>query len=111
MSVLVKGMKIPENCCGCHLESHNMCLINKADAEDWFEERPETCPLVELPAQHGRLIDADHLLARILTGVNESTSFTEHVFYRAACSLVSDEPTVIEAEGGSEGGGDHAEEV
>ena len=56
--VYIKGMEMPKNCCICHFSSHDMCLLCKRDAEDWFENRPEYCPLVEVP-DHGDLIDRD----------------------------------------------------
>ncbi len=60
MSVLVKGVDMPENCCICWFSSHDMCLVCGKDADDWLEERPEYCPLVEIP-DHGDLIDRDEL--------------------------------------------------
>ena len=49
MSILIKDMQMPKNCCICQFSSHDMCLINGKDAEDWFKERPSYCPLIELP--------------------------------------------------------------
>lgn len=49
MSILIKDMQMPKNCCTCLASSHDMCLINGKDAEDWFEGRPSYCPLIELP--------------------------------------------------------------
>ena len=55
MAILIKGMEMPKNCCACLLSSHDMCLVNHEDADDWFENRPPHCPLIELPP-HGRLM-------------------------------------------------------
>lgn len=44
----------------CWLSSHDFCLVCGKDAEDWFEERPSYCPLIELP-DHGDLVDRDDL--------------------------------------------------
>lgn len=63
MSVLIKGMEMPETCekCGMHVAmilfsdgkiGHCMLLKGRADKRN--------CPLVEIPP-HGRLIDADAL--------------------------------------------------
>lgn len=67
MSLLIKNMKMPTGCASCDfwclLESdgsaycrRTMHLIRK------MAERPEWCPiLLELPEEHGPLIDADRL--------------------------------------------------
>ena len=73
MSILIKGMKMPEDCRDCPLEMYYMnsgetrCRAgNKILAENFkaipFDGRPDWCPLVEVPTPHGRLIDADALL-------------------------------------------------
>lgn len=89
--IYIKGMEMPKNCCICHFSSHDMCLLCKRDAEDWFENRPEYCPLIELP-DHGDLIDRDALK-------------NELFFDTADCDLemieferVSGAPVVIPAE-------------
>ena len=67
MSVIIKGMKLPKNCDNCDLiqfddeglEAH--CPLSPYYR--WCgtppDYRPEGCPLVEIRAPHGRLIDAD----------------------------------------------------
>ena len=62
MSILIKGMEMPQNCDKCRFQSafklycdampYNFC----GNTDDI--ERPDWCPLVEIPP-HGRLIDAD----------------------------------------------------
>lgn len=62
MSILIKGMEMPQNCDKCRFQSalrlycdampYNFC----GNTDDI--ERPDWCPLIELPP-HGRLIDAD----------------------------------------------------
>ena len=47
MSILIKGMKMPESC--------DMCPIEGCE----YINKKFTCPLVEIPTPHGRLIDAD----------------------------------------------------
>ena len=65
MSVVISGMKMPRSCdeCPCYYETEgawrNECeVLGKEYIAS--ENRPEWCPLVELPP-HGRLIDADAL--------------------------------------------------
>ena len=67
MSILIKGMKLPEKCedCPCYDYIDYVCR-----ADDCFapfdvenpEERSEHCPLIEIRTPHGRLIDADRFL-------------------------------------------------
>ena len=66
MSVLIKGMKMPEKCGLCdlfHAESPMHCTVakwHKTVGAPYGMPRPEWCPLVDL-GKHGRLIDADAL--------------------------------------------------
>ena len=65
MSVLINGMKIPKSCFDCPLyddeessckaqnEFLNLIISNR--------DRAISCPLIELPEHHGRLIDADEM--------------------------------------------------
>ena len=67
MSVLIKGMEIPEKCGLCnlfHAESPMHCTVvkgHKTVGAPYGMPRPDWCPLVEVPEPHGRLIDADKL--------------------------------------------------
>ena len=60
MSILVKGMKMPRDCCDCpcHNGENGRCQIAK---EVTGGKRPYDCPLIEVPTPHGRLIDPDKL--------------------------------------------------
>ena len=64
MSVLVKGMKMPESCyyCGLADTSFINCMAFEKPIlleDDCEERRPDWCPLVALPDKHGDLIDRD----------------------------------------------------
>ncbi len=73
MSVVIRGMKMPKNCGECEFAQDDSwyglhCTI-QTDEDGWLmdvssieTDRHPDCPLVELPAQHGRLIDADALM-------------------------------------------------
>ena len=61
MSVLIKGMEMPESCSVCKLSTRThhgeiICKLLNMYASD--SQREYECPLVEVPP-HGRLIDAD----------------------------------------------------
>lgn len=58
MSVIFKGMWMPQDCDSCWIPGSLCLLWTKTDVGN----RHQDCPLVELPEKHGRLIDADALL-------------------------------------------------
>ena len=94
MSILIKGMEMPENCNKCRFQSalrlycdampYNFC----GNTDDI--ERPDFCPLIEIPTPHGRLIDADKLANETFYGATSAPYITYRKFVNA--------PTVIEAE-------------
>ena len=101
MSVLVKGMEMPENCFECALQTDcGTCgfysLYVEAGHEVEINKRREDCPLIEVPEPHGRLIDADVLQKRMIEYGWHHPDSTVHEF------LEDDAPTVIEAEGKKE---------
>lgn len=105
MSVLIRGMEIPEDCRVCPMEmfyincGDTRCrATNKLLAEDYkaipFSGRPDWCPLVEVPVPHGRLIDADELANKTFYSTTNAPYITYWRFVNA--------PTVIEAEEGED---------
>jgi hypothetical protein len=100
MSVIVKGMEMPNTCeeCqeSCEIGSNLFCLVvndgNKfgwKKSENGFESRPNWCPLVPLPEKHGRLIDAD-AMKRVWMGARIDGDIGV---------LLDARPTIVEAEG------------
>lgn len=69
MSVLIRGMELPESCGRCPLKRRNgIEFFCPAANENFsvadvniFECRLDRCPLIEVPEPHGRLIDVDAL--------------------------------------------------
>ena len=96
MSVLVKGFDKPKNCRVCDFNSSDcFCKINhgKIDRDDWTCDKE--CPLVEVPAPHGDLIDID---SKITVAIKDGLKVT------TVRDLLNDKAvrlpkTVIEAEG------------
>jgi len=104
-SVLIKGMKLPKECRDCPMDifyincGDTRCkLTNKLLAKDYnvipFDGRPDWCPLVEVPAPHGDLIDID---SKITIGIKDGLKVT------TVRDLLNDKAvrlpkTVIEAE-------------
>lgn len=113
MNVLIRGMKMPKNCAECPLceWSNNykcyVCFNGHKISEIFIDgkyaayadmiriKRADNCPMTELPAQHGRLIDGD--IAEVITYTNESGDFADGILY--AAGWIADQPTIIEAEG------------
>ena len=125
MGVYIKGMKMPTCCGDCCLAFHIgmdklHCRITGKSFDVWAVgwgsednrgedgQRPyirhDDCPLIELPP-HGRLIDAYELTIEILKlqkyrfSIEDSEIFVSR---KAVMQAISDNPTVIEAEGESE---------
>ncbi len=108
MNVLIKGVDMPKNCDECmfhwHGDGTTYCLaqsrlhnlhhikwpeVTTREAADVFRE--DTCPLVELPDKHGRLIDADALEA--------DTDYEDGNYYGFSIGQIVDAPTIVEADG------------
>ena len=100
MSLLIKGMGMPENCLMCPFHGFGdykgesiVCALT-GRSEGQLSIVPG-CPLVEVPTPHGRLIDADKLLKK---GITLSWSVQKWMS-EVDIGLM---PTIIEAEGGAE---------
>lgn len=98
--IVIRGMEMPKDCfsCPCCDTHYGTC---KAVKRNWIVTSysiPVWCPLVPLPEGHGRLVDADALVA--------DTSFFDggdwHYGYSA--KQIQNAPTILEAEGGGEDG-------
>ena len=103
MSILIKGMEMPENCAECKF----FCFENfklwchVTDREDiYIDALPDWCPLVELPEKHGRLIDADALITKRGGLAVDSENIVELSpgWTIPLESVIDIEPTVVEAE-------------
>lgn len=91
MSVLIKGMEMPESCKKCGVTSCGLY-----DEETWGIYRHPDCPLVEVPIPHGRLIDADRVIHEMNDMHVAGATFVVAVEYVKL--ITADAPTVIEAE-------------
>ena len=93
MSVIVKGVEMPECCAGCFAISDSLgwCKASGNDIYSPFsmDGRPSFCPLRPMPEKHGRLIDAD-AMKRIWMGVRIDGDIG---------MLLDARPTIVEAEG------------
>ena len=106
MSVIIKGVSWPTSCKDCFFcrifafDPNNLpeprCLIKG-------EEIPRQgkllfCPLVEIPTPHGRLIEDNKVVSRMVDSFANAGLHSED--YRKVCKYISQAPTILEAEGG-----------
>ena len=93
MSVLIKGMKMPEHCGYCRFSYDGIChaLQRVKYPQDMKDGKLADCPLVEIPTPHGRLIDGDALIAAYDAQHDGEPG--------RARKLMEEAPTIIEAEG------------
>lgn len=99
MSILIKGMDMPEHCYECLLRQGNCCLL-------LYEAVPPTvplkrladCPLVEIPTPHGRLIDASELdkCWEEKEDISEDVDFK--ILYKCVLAISKYAPTILEEE-------------
>ena len=105
MSVLIRGMEMPERCGQCFLR------VGNCKQRIYMEQRPKNCPLVEIPTPHGRLADLDKFKSDY--GMNDECAKCDkelrgsvrecetNFSYRKMdfCGWLDDAEVVIEAEG------------
>lgn len=110
MSVLIKGMKKPFECLQCPFwtmyitprKPIDVCLASDKKPIDCADLRPEWCPIVYMPENHGRLIDADALLESIKEARKKDPEI-EDVYiddYFTVAEWVVSAPAIIEGEEG-----------
>ena len=109
MSVLIKGMAMPETCKRCDFETDELlCDLTGGHTDDARKSgRLESCPLVEVKEPHGDLIDRDELKKSVLKwlppdpcGVEERERPFEIDICVSMMMEIEEQTTVIEAEGG-----------
>ena len=108
MSILIKGMEMPDRCFACPLcdvdgDGGVLCAISHGsyieykdvDEDIAIDHRPDDCPLIEVPP-HGRLIDAD-----ALSQIHWNYAYKDnhnYGFHITAKAWIDAAPTIIPAE-------------
>lgn len=109
MAVIIRGMKMPENCGKCRVY-WEQCGVEKDAVEEGYRvdrERHPDCPLDPVP-DHGRVIDADALV-KVLKRCSEdewnkaTSPFSWSYAYECVVDIVKGMPTIIPAEKEGEG--------
>ena len=111
MSVLIKGMEMPETCEDCIFFTSkpvSRCTLLGNIISSFDDDRLSDCPMVEIETPHGRLIDADTIMEqwgldkatkyRNETAEQQHFSYSTMMMYEIA-DILDDAPVVIEAEG------------
>lgn len=89
MSVLIKGMEMPNNCGACPLR------LAWCRERIYMVTRPERCPLVPVPP-HGDLIDRKVLMRH----KGDCYDADGHLLYAVGTGNILRAPTIIPAEEG-----------
>ena len=97
MSILIKGVEMPENCALCPMWDAGNCLAAAEAIICEYNKRPSDCPLVPVPP-HGRCVDADKLMQEMCLFIKENMLSRDDA--RELLETIKDAPTVIEAEEG-----------
>lgn len=102
--ILIPNMELPKICAECRfaIDAYGSltdcrcavlgCGIYKFMARGTKLERHESCPLVELPDIHGRLIDADFIVS-CLAEIKDTYPRT----YEIIKGILDRTPTILEA--------------
>ena len=110
MSILIKGVEMPKNCVSCKLwmmqiiggKGFDICRASDKFVNAPYS-KPDWCPLVEVPEQHGRLISADELIEFIENRYEITWKDDYEGGIKDACvdilEKISTMPTVIQASG------------
>lgn len=96
MSVIVKGMKMPENCMECKIKQYvdyesDYCVCPFSEVMCLSIGRQDACPLVALPDHHGRLVDAGECAEYFWDHLDDNGM-------AGAINAINDMPTIVEAE-------------
>ena len=95
MSIIIKGMEMPKSCFECRFSIDGFCQAMEPGArtDDDKAQVSNWCPLVEVPTPHGRLIEAERLMHKLIRYGGVSSWSEEELYY-----TIKDMDTIIEAE-------------
>lgn len=100
MSIIIKGLDMPNTCGQCNLRAFDewedeYCTVLCSDIED-HTKRLDSCPLVEIPNPHGKIIDGGNIDYDEFW-YREGQGFTIAVC-QGAQRIIEEQPTILEAE-------------
>ena len=111
MSVIVRGMEMPKSCEECNFcvngftdeapiyecacQSDDMVSVLVDYNGEPFDFRPDWCPLIPLPSEHGDLIDRDALMIDVM---DSDLDHLQRDDWKEVIQIVRDAPVVVPAE-------------
>lgn len=103
MSVIVKGMKMPDSCAVCRFAGRGgyfmeriVCMFTGENEDAENVDRLPNCPLVALPDKHGRLGDLDALIRDHFSPEHRiALSEANKAWMRR---IINEAPTIVESE-------------
>ena len=48
MSILIRGMEMPETCSNCELYQYGFCMVTRNVCDKAWTQRQDDCPLIEV---------------------------------------------------------------
>lgn len=109
MDVIIKGLETPKMCRSCP------CFRSWTEGWDYEcgatgqyvgyydERRPDWCPIAEAPEKHGRLVDADALIAAFIDAGQASERYrvgeTWELNFQEILDVLAEAPTILDADG------------
>lgn len=107
MSVIVKGMEMPNSCASCRMAvcfadtGRAKCYATLSYIDPERGKRSYDCPLLPLPEKHGRLIEADSLKETLDYYIREADwgEAANCVLGWVKDEFIDSEQTIVEAEG------------
>ena len=102
MSIIVKGMEMPDSCAVCRFAGRGgyfmervVCMFTGENEDAKNVDRLSACPLVALPDHHGRLVDADALIIDLM---NRGVEGIQTDDWAEIQQTVMEQPTIVESE-------------
>lgn len=86
MGIYIKDLAMPTSCKKCPFTCEKLVFFDG-------KNRPQGCPLIEIPTPHGRLIDASELIKSYMKGTKADIDD----FYDTI-DIIDNAPTILEAE-------------
>lgn len=101
MSVLIRGMEMPQKCGQCklyHAEYPMYCMAvegHRTVGAPYGMPRPDWCPLVEVKEPHGDLVDKDKLMQEF---IDSNLDHLQRDDWKEVIQIASDADVIIKAE-------------
>ncbi len=103
--IAIKDLEMPKSCDDCPFYEYrndeaDRCWIKHTDIQgvEFLDKRHPKCPLVEIPKEHGRLIDEKEAMGLIAEGKDDKAYFGTVNKDWEVIDFLKTVPTIIEAD-------------